>query len=284
MLALLATILLQLTTPNNLLANENSNQDPAITAAQLNNIAARQIKRGEFKKGLSNLNKAISLNKNIVRFYSNRANAYMGLRNYRKAELDFKTVLLNNSRDTSALKGLADALYFQGKHNESVKYYKKAIDSNRNCHECYSQIGSMYGTGGYNDYAISHLTKSIEIKPSYSAYLNRGIAYGRAGDARKSLADFRRAIELNPKGSQAYEGVCSTLGFLGNFEGAIGACNRSIELNNKSASAYMNRAIVLDNMLREYDALEDVKMAVKLNPNLESAKLMLSDLKALLEE
>lgn len=54
------------------------------------------------------------------------------------------------------------------------------------------------------DAAISAYTKAIEIKPDYSpVYNNRGVAYGDKGDYKKALADFRKALELDPQNNTA---------------------------------------------------------------------------------
>ncbi len=257
---------------------------PQVRAAKLNNIAARQVRSGQYGPALKNLNEAISIHRDGLQYYFNRAQALMGLQRYNEAERDFRIVVKNNPRNAQAFQGLADALFFQKQYDEAVKYYKRTIDKNPSSHESYAQIGTIYGIGGYNDYATAYLSRSINMQPNYTAYLNRGLAYGRTGKTRQAYSDFRKALELDPNGATAYEGVCSTLGFMGNYEGAIGACDRAIELTPNSSSAYVNRAIVLDNMLREYDALEDLKVAVKLNPNSQTAQTMLADLKTLLED
>ena len=52
---------------------------------------------------------------------------------------------------------------------------------------------------------IASLTTVVEANPdSPEAYNVRGTAYGRAGRNREALADFTRAIELNPRFHQAY--------------------------------------------------------------------------------
>ena len=53
--------------------------------------------------------------------------------------------------------------------------------------------------------AIADYNKAIELDPNHaSAYYNRGCAYGEIGAYDKAVADYNKAIELNPNDSWAY--------------------------------------------------------------------------------
>ena len=53
-------------------------------------------------------------------------------------------------------------------------------------------------TGDYKD-AIADYDKAIEINPKFAeAYYNRGIAKESTGDYKGAIADWGKAIELNP--------------------------------------------------------------------------------------
>ena len=53
--------------------------------------------------------------------------------------------------------------------------------------------------------AIADYTKAIEINPQYSeAYINRGIAKSDLGDTQGAIADYNKAIDINPQYAVAY--------------------------------------------------------------------------------
>jgi hypothetical protein len=55
------------------------------------------------------------------------------------------------------------------------------------------------------DQAIANFTKAIEMDPKYAlAYNERGIAYQGRGDYDRAIADYTKAIELDPKVAYAY--------------------------------------------------------------------------------
>jgi tetratricopeptide (TPR) repeat protein len=53
--------------------------------------------------------------------------------------------------------------------------------------------------------AIADYFKAIELNPNYSeAYANRGISKFKLRDYRGSIVDYSKAIQLNPNYSEAY--------------------------------------------------------------------------------
>lgn len=55
------------------------------------------------------------------------------------------------------------------------------------------------------DVAIAAFTKAIQFNPRDAlAYVNRGLAYSRAGDFRQARSDFSRALEVDARQGVAY--------------------------------------------------------------------------------
>ena len=68
-----------------------------------------------------------------------------------------------------------------------------------------SERGNAKLNKGDLDGALAEFTRAIEIDPSYAgAYADRGIVKWKKGDARGTLADYTRAIEIYPACATAY--------------------------------------------------------------------------------
>ncbi|MBM3573861.1 MAG: tetratricopeptide repeat protein, partial [Alphaproteobacteria bacterium] len=96
-----------------------------------------------------------------------------------------------------------------------------------------------------------------------------GNAWRDTGDHDRAIADYIRAIELNPKDALPFynRGVMRLT--KGDFDRAIADLNRAIELNPKYAYAYMARGIAHEDR-RGGDlasALTDFRTFVRLSPN-----------------
>ena len=66
--------------------------------------------------------------------------------------------------------------------------------------EEYLHRGDAYFEKEEYDKAIAEFSRAIELDPNYAgAYLSRGVAYGRKGEYDKAGADSTKAIELDPR-------------------------------------------------------------------------------------
>src|SRR5262249_36006792 len=93
-----------------------------------------------------------------------------------------------------------------------------------------------------NEYAIA-LLKAISSTHSTATRcmlqsLWRGLRYGYG-----ALADFNRAIALDPRSAWAYFGRGTILGEQGRFDEAIADFDRAVELDPQFALAYANRGL-----------------------------------------
>jgi tetratricopeptide (TPR) repeat protein len=92
---------------------------------------------------------------------------------------------------------------------EAIRLYTEAIESCKLSGEdlskvYYSRGKAWVGKGDYGK-AIADFTKAIEINPKNAdAYHNRGAVRCDKKDYDKAIADFTKAIELDPKNYHAY--------------------------------------------------------------------------------
>jgi tetratricopeptide (TPR) repeat protein len=121
-----------------------------------------------------------------------------------------------------------------------------------------------YKNRNYHE-SIADYTKAIELNPKDAlAFCGRGVAYYRLSDGHKALKDYNRAIELDANLSIAYY----RRGFLHyvskDYSSAIVDYNKSIELKPDFALAYSNRGYVYRDLYGEQEASLDWRFAAKL--------------------
>jgi len=99
------------------------------------------------------------------------------------------------------------------------------------------------------------------------AYVNRGEMYRGAGRNAAALADFERAIVLNPRQPGGYLGRATLRLSLGQPQEALQDFDQAIELDARHASAYAKRCIAKISLkLRGGEALADCNKALALDP------------------
>jgi tetratricopeptide (TPR) repeat protein len=134
-----------------------------------------------------------------------------------------------------------------------------------------TEAGEAAFQGGNDDAAIRLLTKAIESgelsrKNLSDVYYNRGLAWGKKGDHDKAIADYTRAIEIDPKYAKAYNNRGFSWYNKGDYDKAIADYTKAIEINQNYAKAYNNRGFSWYNK-GDYDrAIVDYTKAIEIEP------------------
>jgi tetratricopeptide (TPR) repeat protein len=133
---------------------------------------------------------------------------------------------------------------------------------------------------GDTDGAITDLGEMIRIRPAAAGYNARGHAYLVKGEPKLAIADFTRAIELNPQSASALNNRGLAHKAAGDLPRAIDDFTAAIIINPIYALAYNNRGYAHEAQGRIADAIADYRRAVFVDPSLAGAKEALTRLGA----
>ena len=129
--------------------------------------------------------------------------------------------------------------------------------------------GIEKGKEGNLDGAIADFTRAMELNPKDDApYYNRAQAKWLKKDAAGAIADYTRAIELGSQNPAAYNNRGNARAENNDRDGAIADYTRAIELKPDYARAYYNRAVAKQAKGDVTGAKADFKTAEKLDPEL----------------
>ena len=131
--------------------------------------------------------------------------------------------------------------------------------------------GIEKGKEGDLDGAIADFDRAIEVDPKDDApYFNRAQAKWQKKDVPGAIADYTRAIELGSQNPAAYNNRGNARSDNNDRDGAIADYTRAIELKPDYARAYYNRAVTKRAKGDVTGAEADFKTAAKLDPELAS--------------
>ena len=120
--------------------------------------------------------------------------------------------------------------------------------------------------------SINYLLGKVVDEPSLSVellailYNVRGNVYSAQKKYEEALADYSRAIELNPETAGYYNRRGNVYYTLEKYEEALADINRAIELNPEVALYYTNRGTVYYAQKKYEEALVDYSRAIELSP------------------
>ena len=95
-------------------------------------------------------------------------------------------------------------------------------------------------------------------------YVNRGAAFQLSGLLDDAMADFNRAIDVDPSAYRAYVALGTVLEQRGQFDQAIAVVDRAIAVNPGYPEAYRNRGVLHDKMGQYDRAIADYTKAISL--------------------
>lgn len=132
--------------------------------------------------------------------------------------------------------------------------------------------GSARLVKGNLDGAVADYSKAIELNPKHTeAYYNRGRAYSVKGDFAAAIADYSKVIELDAKHAGAYYNRGSGRFVKQDLDGAMADYTKAVELDPKHADAYHNRGYARYLKGDLDGAIADLTKAIELDPTKASA-------------
>lgn len=166
------------------------------------------MENNDTTRGIRNFQKAIDVNQNNL-----EANIQLGTI-FAMKKNDLAIDYFNNALNLDPEN--MDVRYYLGMYYQETQRYDLAIQSYNLILEKNPDFYIALFNIGYIqlvylqefETAIDYFTRVIEINPEYTeAYFNRGFAYELMQDTEKSIADYRKTLELHPNYEKAIDGL-----------------------------------------------------------------------------
>jgi tetratricopeptide (TPR) repeat protein len=139
--------------------------------------------------------------------------------------------------------------------------------------QSYIDRGEAYSKEGQSDKAMAEFNKALELDPKNANAINdRGLEFWFKGDIDSALADYNKAIEINPSLAVSYNnrGLLYGKG-KGEFDLAIADLTKAIEIDPKFIDAYLSRGMAYS-FKQEFDkSIADYSKVIEINPNVSDA-------------
>ena len=158
-------------------------------------------------------------------------------------------------------------LYQLNRYDEALKAINQGIQLAPRA-VWYSHRGLIYNEQEKFDLALADFNKAIQLNPNLATvYYNRGLVYEQQEKFDLALTDLSKAIELEPNNILAYNSRGLLYKKQEKFDFALADFNQVSQLNPNNILAYNSRG-VLYLIQKQFDlALADFNQAIQLDPN-----------------
>ncbi len=153
-------------------------------------------------------------------------NPAMQAQNWPAAEPILQQLIAINPARWEYIQALGNAQLNQGKYEEAVASYEKAIPLAQNPNDPKSDAAKGKAAVG-------------------QMLTNEGTAYLKLKKTPEAIAAYNRAAELSTNKGTAYFNICATQYNIGNTEGALMACDKAIAADPNKADAYYIKGSLL---------------------------------------
>ena len=149
---------------------------------------------------------------------------------------------------------------------DKIEFFTKSLEKEGADKEVFKERGDVYNKLRQFDKAIADYNKAIEIDPKYiNAYMFRGGVYHSLHQYDKAIADCTKAIEIDPKHKDAYHIRGFLYRFIMQYDKAIADYTKAIEIDPKDKFAYEIRGDVYTGIRQYVRAIADYTKVIEID-------------------
>lgn len=237
--------------------------------------------------------KATSLGINTARAMMNKSSALIDLGNGNDNILGSMDRIYKNEREVQALFDKGQEAMRNGRFNEAIDYFERAIGINPVISAPRLSLGGIFAKMGKKEEALKSLNIATELDPNVVfAWVVKGGFLGQIGKFKEALNCFDEALRINPFDKMALNGrdlVIKELSKIdddykteqkpyevwlekghdlvkrGEFEEALKCYEEGIKLNTTSTDLWLDSGLALIQLKRFNEALNKFEKALELN-------------------
>src|SRR5262249_24935157 len=186
-----------------------------------------------------------------------------------------------SSRSAADAYNAAMSLTYSGKCRQAIPIFLEALTKNPMYVNAYGGLGNCYQSMGSFNEAIAEYDKAIQLDPTgYGLYMQRAGAEYNNGSGGSAIADLNTALRLAPPQAITYVSIAAAFASYVDFADAVKAYTLAIQKVPGNPSFYEQRAQVYLQMQDPTRAFADYQTAIKASSTPSVRATVYSDLAA----
>ena len=233
----------------------------AIILAALTFLTWQQC--GYWKNSISLFNHVLQATKDNYLAHNNLGTALAAEGKKEEAIAHYRKAIEINPTFTIAHLNLGAALVAQGRIEEALA----AIKMNPNQEEAHFHLGVVLAAQGRNEEAIAHYLAAIKINPNYDdAHYNLANLFMKQGKIEEAIAHYRQAIKINPDHADAHCNLANVFVKQNKIDQAIEHFREAVRITPSSFASLNNLGVNLEKQLKHDEAASYYRRALVVEP------------------
>jgi tetratricopeptide (TPR) repeat protein/uncharacterized membrane protein len=167
-----------------------------------------------------------------------------------------------------AWNNLGDALVNEGRLDEAMPQFQKAVAIYPGYCEAHNNIGNLLSQAGHYDAAIPQYEQALASNPRYAeAYNGLGNALQQKGRLDEAIAQYQQSLALNPYYAAAYSNLGNALLQKNQVDDAIAVLQKALANNPNLSQSHYNLGWAYLHQGRVNDTIAQYRIALALDPD-----------------
>ena len=244
------------------------------------NIGSMYFKMGRLEEAIAHYEEAIALSPDLAGAHWNLGKVY-----HKHGDMDAAIACFQKTSELNPqLVGadfhfnLANRLFTEGKRDEAIDSYEKAIAIKPDWAEAYANIGSARSQQGNLDAAITYYQKAVELKPELEVlHSNLANSFLQQGKYESAITSYQTALKIKPDWADVHANLGNAFSMLGKLEEAQASYQEALVFKPNWAEVYCRMGHI-QKQDKPLEAIANFEKAIECNPKFSEAHQQLCDL------
>ena len=165
----------------------------------------------------------------------------------------------------------------QGKVDEAFKYFSQALRTKPKLVEAHINMGNLLMTQGKVDEAMEHYSEALRLRPdSFAGHKNVGMLLAKQGKVDEAINHYSEMLKIRPNDAEGHFLLGVALAGQGRVDEAVGHFSEALRIKPDYAEAHNNLGVILEKQGKLDEAISHYSEALRTDPDNLGAHLNLS--------
>ena len=184
-----------------------------------------------------------------------------------EALVRYEKALKLDPANADAHNNLGSILQDRGRFDEAAFHYEQTLKTRPRCAEAHANLGVLACQQGRIDEAVAHYGRALEINPDFAeVHRNLGEVLRKQGRIDEAVRHYERAVEIKPQSAEGYNGLGNLFYQKGRIDEAARQYRKALELAPRYAEAWVNLGAILRAQGRLDEAIACYEKSIEASP------------------